>query len=46
VVLYFLSNARTWKGEVAKRVKAELKKMATWRNTNEEKMKGNIFLGT
>jgi hypothetical protein len=29
VVLYFLSNARTWKGEVAKRVKAELKKMAT-----------------
>lgn len=25
VVLYFLSNARTWKGETAKRVKAELK---------------------
>ena len=28
VVLYFLSNASTWKGETAKRVKAELKKMA------------------
>ena len=27
VVLYFLSNASTWKGEVAKRVKAELKAM-------------------
>lgn len=28
VVLYFLSNAGTWRGEVAKRVKAELKVMA------------------
>ena len=28
VVLYFLSNASTWRGETAKRVKAELKKMA------------------
>ncbi len=28
VVLYFLTNAGTWKGETAKRVKAELKKMA------------------
>jgi hypothetical protein len=28
VVVYFLSNARTWRGEVAKRVKLELKKMA------------------
>lgn len=27
VVLYFLSNAGTWKGEVAKRIKAELKGM-------------------
>ena len=27
VVSYFLANAGTWKGEVAKRVKAELKKM-------------------
>lgn len=27
VVLYFLSNARTWKGETAKRIKAELKSM-------------------
>jgi hypothetical protein len=26
-VLYFLSNAGTWKGEVAKRVKAELRRM-------------------
>lgn len=26
-VLYFLSNASTWRGEVAKRIKAELKKM-------------------
>ena len=27
VVLYFLGNASTWRGEVAKRVKAELKTM-------------------
>ena len=27
VVLYFLSNANTWRGETAKRVKAELKTM-------------------
>ena len=26
VVLYFLSNARTWRGPVAKAVKAELKR--------------------
>lgn len=26
IVLYFLSNAGTWKGETAKAVKAELKK--------------------
>jgi hypothetical protein len=29
VVLYFLANANTWRGETARRVKAELKKMAT-----------------
>ena len=28
VVLYFLSNAATWRGETAKRVKAELKQLA------------------
>jgi hypothetical protein len=28
IVLYFLSNANTWRGETARRVKAELKKMA------------------
>lgn len=28
IVLYFLSNASSWRGEVAKRVKAELKQMA------------------
>lgn len=28
VVLYFLSNASTWRGETAKRVKAELKSMS------------------
>lgn len=28
VILYFLSNAGTWKGETARRVKAELKAMA------------------
>lgn len=28
VVLYFLSNASTWRGETAKRVKAELRAMA------------------
>ena len=27
VVLYFLSNATTWKGEVARRIKTELKAM-------------------
>jgi len=27
IVLYFLSNASSWRGEVAKRVKAELKAM-------------------
>lgn len=27
VVLYFLSNAQTWRGETARRVKAELKAM-------------------
>jgi hypothetical protein len=27
-IIYFLSNAATWKGEDAKRIKAELKKMA------------------
>lgn len=28
IVLYFLSNASTWRGETAKRIKAELKKLA------------------
>jgi len=27
IVLYFLSNANTWRGEVARRVKAELRGM-------------------
>lgn len=27
-IIYFLSNAKTWRGEDAKRIKAELKKMA------------------
>ena len=27
VVRYFLSNAKTWKGETARRVKAELKEL-------------------
>jgi hypothetical protein len=27
VVIYFLSNAKTWRGETARRVKAELKGM-------------------
>lgn len=27
VVLYFLSNAATWRGETARRIKAELKRM-------------------
>lgn len=27
IVMYFLANAGTWRGEVAKRVKAELKQM-------------------
>lgn len=28
IVLYFLSNAGSWRGETARRVKAELKKIA------------------
>lgn len=28
IVLYFLSNATTWKGEVARTIKAELKRIA------------------
>lgn len=28
VVLYFLANANTWRGEVARRVKTELKSVA------------------
>lgn len=28
IVIYFLGNATSWKGDVARRVKAELKKMA------------------
>jgi hypothetical protein len=28
IVLYFLANAGTWRGTVAKAIKAELKKMA------------------
>ena len=27
IVLYFLSNAQTWRGEVARRIKKELKEM-------------------
>lgn len=27
IVLYFLANAKTWRGETAKRIKAELKGM-------------------
>jgi hypothetical protein len=28
IVIYFLSNATTWRGEAARRIKAELKAMA------------------
>ena len=28
IVLYFLSNAQSWRGETARRIKAELKQMA------------------
>lgn len=28
IVIYFLSNASTWRGEAAKRIKVELKKIA------------------
>lgn len=28
IVLYFLANATTWRGDVARRVKAELKQLA------------------
>ncbi len=30
IVNYFLANAQTWKGETAKRIKAELKAMAKY----------------
>ena len=30
VVAYFLANARGWRGDVARRVKAELKAMLPW----------------
>jgi len=30
VILYFLSNARSWRGPDAKRIKAELKKMSRY----------------
>lgn len=29
IVLYFLANAGTWKGETARRIKKELKKLAS-----------------
>lgn len=28
IVLYFLANAQTWRGDVARRIKAELKAMS------------------
>jgi hypothetical protein len=28
IVLYFLANANTWRGEIARRIKKELKQMA------------------
>lgn len=31
IVLYFLANAQTWKGPIARQVKAELKRRSTWR---------------
>ena len=30
VALYFLSNAQTWRGSDAKRIKAEIKQAITW----------------
>lgn len=30
VVLYFLANAQTWRGETAKRIKKELKELAKY----------------
>lgn len=30
VVLYFLANAHTWRGETAKRIKKELKELAKY----------------
>jgi hypothetical protein len=37
VVLYFLSNATSWRGPVAKRVKAELKQIAGQKLTKAER---------
>lgn len=36
IVAYFLSNASQWKGENAKRIKAELKKMLGLKETEED----------
>ena len=32
IVLYFLANAQTWRGQVARRIKKELKSMARYEN--------------
>lgn len=43
IVCYFLANAGTWRGEVAKRVKAELKKMAGLNNLQKQGMLSCFF---
>jgi hypothetical protein len=37
VILYFLSNATSWRGPVAKRIKAELKQIAGQKLTKAER---------
>ena len=41
IVLYFLNNAGTWRGETAKRIKAELKEQVKAYNTGKIKRGGH-----
>jgi hypothetical protein len=45
IVLYFLSNASTWKGEVAKKIKAELKSMLANKPVKESLILEGINFG-
>lgn len=44
IVLYFLSNATSWKGETARAVKKELKEMCDYKRKNPGSVLRSIFL--